>query len=52
MRRLGLNHQPLGVVIGDNALGLALALGISWLSCTFYEKPFLKLKNRFAFITH
>ena len=52
MRHLGLNYQPLGVVLGDNALGLVLALGISWLSFTFYEKPFLKLKNRFAFITH
>ena len=52
MRRLGLNHQSLGVVIGDNALELALVLGISWLSFTFYEKRFLKLKNHFAFITH
>lgn len=48
MHRMGLNTTPWGVVLGDNAVGLALALGISWLSFNFYEKPFLKLKNRFA----
>ena len=51
MHRLGLNGTPLGVVLGDNALALVLALGMSWVSFNFYEKPFLKLKNRFAFIT-
>ncbi len=50
LQRLGVNHTPLGVVLGDNAVGLALALAISWVSYTFYEKPFLKLKDRFAFI--
>ena len=51
MHRLGLNGSPLGVVLGDNVLALTLALGMSWISLNFYEKPFLKLKNRFAFIT-
>ena len=51
MHRLGLNGTPLGVVLGDNALALVLALGMSWVSFNFYEKSFLKLKNRFAFIT-
>ena len=52
LHRLGLNRTPIGVVLGDNVVGLLLAMAISWLSFTFYEKPFLKLKNRFAFITH
>ncbi|MGI4873441.1 MAG: acyltransferase family protein [Janthinobacterium lividum] len=53
LHRLGLNTTVAGVLFGDNALGLALAMLVSWLSFTYYEKPFLKLKNRFAFIkTH
>jgi peptidoglycan/LPS O-acetylase OafA/YrhL len=49
LRRLGLNQNVTGVLLGDNIVGLVLALLLSWLSFTFYEKPFLKLKNRFAF---
>ena len=52
LHRLGLNRTPIGVVLGDNVVGLLLAMIISWLSFTLYEKFFLKLKNRFAFITH
>ena len=52
LHRLGLNRTPIGVVLGDNVVGLLLAMAISWLSFTLYEKPFLKLKIRFAFITH
>ena len=53
LHRLGLNQNVAGVLLGDNVVGLGLALLLSWLSFTFYEKPFLKLKNRFAFIkTH
>ncbi len=53
LHRLGLNQSVAGVLLGDNAVGLALAMLLSWLSFTYYEKPFLKLKNRFAFIkTH
>ena len=53
LHRLGLNNNVFGVVIGDNALGLALAMAASWISFNYYEKPFLKLKDRFAFIkTH
>ncbi|WP_426060761.1 acyltransferase family protein [Hymenobacter sp. B1770] len=51
MHRSGLNSTPLGVVVGDNVVALLLALAVSWVSYNFYEKPFLKLKNRFAFIT-
>lgn len=52
LHHFGLNRTSIGVVLGDNTVGLLLALGISWMSFTFYEKPFLKLKNRFAFISH
>lgn len=48
-RRLGLNNSVYGVVVVDNVLGLAIALSVSWLSFHFYEKPFLKLKERFAY---
>ena len=51
MRRLGLNYSVTGVVLGDNLAGLVIALIVSWISFNFYEKYFLKLKNRFAFIT-
>lgn len=51
MHKLGLNSTPIGVVVGDNLAALLVALGISWVSFNFYEKPFLRLKNRFAFIT-
>lgn len=50
LHHLGLNQTPLGVLLGDNIVGLTLALAISWVSYNFYEKPFLKLKDRFAFI--
>ncbi len=53
LHRLGLNKTVTGVLLGDNAVGLTLAMLLSWVSFTYYEKPFLKLKNRFAFIkTH
>lgn len=51
LHRLGLNDTAFGVVFGDNAVALVLALGMSWVSFNFYEKPFLKLKHRFEFIT-
>ena len=51
LHRLGLNHTAMGVVVGDNVVALLLALGVSWISFNFYEKPFLKLKHRFEFIT-
>jgi peptidoglycan/LPS O-acetylase OafA/YrhL len=51
MRRLGFNDTPLGVVLGDNTVGLLLALAMSWVSYNLYEKHFLKLKNRFSFIS-
>lgn len=48
--RLGLNNNVWGVVVLDNILALAVALLISWLSYNVYEKPFLRLKDRFAYI--
>jgi len=53
LHRLHLNTTVFGTVVGDNVVGLAIAMAMSWVSFTFYEKPFLKLKNRFSFIkTH
>ncbi|TDN35815.1 hypothetical protein A8B98_12250 [Hymenobacter sp. UV11] len=40
LHRLGLNQTVAGVLLGDNALGLGLAMLLSWLSFTYYEKPF------------
>jgi peptidoglycan/LPS O-acetylase OafA/YrhL len=51
LHRLHLNDTVAGAVFGDNALGLLIALALSWTSFNLYEKPFLKLKERFAFIT-
>jgi peptidoglycan/LPS O-acetylase OafA/YrhL len=51
LHRLHLNDTVVGAVFGDNALGLLIALALSWASFNWYEKPFLKLKERFAFIT-
>lgn len=51
LHRLHLNDNALGAVFGDNGLGLIIALAMSWVSYNGYEKPFLKIKERFAFIT-
>lgn len=50
LHRLGLNQTVTGVLLGDNATALAIALLLSWLSFNFYEKPFLKLKKRFELV--
>ena len=50
LHRLHLNDTVAGAVFGDNALGLLIALAMSWASFNWYEKPFLKQKERFAFI--
>lgn len=51
LHRIHLNDKALGAVIGDNGLGLIIALAMSWVSFNWYEKPFLKIKERFSFIT-
>lgn len=51
LHRTHLNDKALGALIGDNGLGLIIALVMSWVSFNWYEKPFLKIKERFSFIT-
>lgn len=51
LHRIHLNDNAFGAIIGDNGLGVLIALAMSWISYNWYEKPFLKLKERFSFIT-
>ncbi len=44
---LGINKYVLGVVLGDNILGLALSIVVALASYRYFEKPFLQLKHRF-----
>lgn len=48
---LKLNNSVFGVIVVDNILGLAISLLISWCSYHFYEKYFLKFKDKFSYIT-
>ena len=50
LHRIGFNKTPWGAMMGDNLLGLSLALLVSWLSFHTYEKFFLKWKDKFAYI--
>ena len=50
LHRLGINQTIWGAVLGDNILGLILSFGISWVSYHFYEKKFLKWKDKFAYV--
>lgn len=46
---LKLNNQ--WVIMGiDFSLGLVLSMGLAYISYTYFETPFLKLKNKFAFV--
>ena len=49
--RLGFNNTVFGAVVIDNVLGLVISLLVSWISYQLYEKHFLKLKHRFAYVT-
>ena len=50
LHRLGANKTAWGALLGDNLLGLSLALTVSWLSYHSYEKFFLKWKDKFAYV--
>lgn len=49
--KMGWPENNMWVAIGSALLGLVLSIVISLASFHFFEKWFLKLKNRFAFIT-
>jgi peptidoglycan/LPS O-acetylase OafA/YrhL len=48
--KLGINHGLWNVLLLETILALAITIFISWLSYRFYETPFLRLKNKFAFV--
>lgn len=48
---VGLNHEIWHVLVLETALALIVTVVISQLSYRFYESPFLKLKNKYSFIT-
>ncbi|MCS7073737.1 MAG: acyltransferase [Bacteroidia bacterium] len=48
--KLGLNKRLWQVMILDTGLAFVLSLTIAKLSYEYFEKPFLKLKDRFAYI--
>ena len=48
---LGLNNAVWQVVFLETIIALALTIVVSLVSYRYFEKPFLKLKDRFAFTT-
>lgn len=50
-KKLGMNTQLWHVLILETGLALAISISISYISYRFFEMPFLKLKERFAYIT-
>lgn len=49
--KLHINTELWQIVLIETPLNLALAIVIAYISYQFYEKPFLKLKNKFSVIT-
>ena len=50
-RLFGINNHLWQVLVLETILGLAITIGISKLSYVYFEKYFLKLKEKFSFIT-
>lgn len=50
-RKLGFNKELWQVMLIETPVALLLSIGLSTLSYSFLEKPFLRLKRRFEFIT-
>ena len=48
--KAGLNKTSFTIALGGSVIALAISIVISLASYHFYEKWFLKLKDRFAFI--
>lgn len=49
--KLELNTRPWQVMISNTLVALALSVLMSYISFEYYEKPFLRIKNKFAYIT-
>lgn len=49
-KKLGINTHLWQVLIIDTSLALGISIIISKLSYNYFEKPFLKLKDKFAYI--
>lgn len=49
--RLGLNQELWQVLILETIIALTITIVISKMSYRYFERPFLKLKNRFSYIT-
>jgi peptidoglycan/LPS O-acetylase OafA/YrhL len=50
-RLLGINNTLWDVLLLESAMALLITILLSIFSYNFYEKPFLRLKERFAYIT-
>ena len=48
---LGINKTLWQIILIDTPIAFVFSLIIASISYKFYEKPFLKLKSRFQFIT-
>ena len=48
---VGWDHSVFGVLVLDNVVGLALSIGISWVSYNYFEKLFLSFKKYFIYNT-
>lgn len=48
---VGLNNELWHVIVLETSLALIITVVISQLSYKYYESPFLKLKNKYSFIT-
>lgn len=47
-RKIGLHDKLWGVILFETSCSLVLAMGLSWLSYHYFERPFLRLKDRFS----
>lgn len=50
LRKIGLNMANPAVLLLTGAIAFFVAIGLAWLSYHYFEKRFLKLKDKFAFI--
>ncbi len=44
-------HGPWPIMLTDFTVGLGLSMLMAWLSYRYFEKPFLRLKDKFAYFT-